>query len=153
MNLDAVLAAFVNPQTIILCLGVWIITYSIRTIVEALWRGAKGNIIWEEIFVPLGAIGNGAIFGAVLKTFVWPDVVGHSLSGRMMYGAICGVFSGFVYGRIRSWVGAVGGNAAATALKVAPAPAPTPLPEPTPLPPAPEEAPPLGGRGDDKPTA
>jgi hypothetical protein len=103
MNLDDIFNAFVNPQTILICLVVYVMTFAIRTAVEALWKSASHNLLWNELFLPLGPIANGALLGLAAKTFVWPEVAGGSLAGRMMYGAVCGLFSAFVYGRARSF--------------------------------------------------
>lgn len=108
MNLDAVFNAFVNPQTILLCLGVWVAVYVIRTVMEALWKGATKSLLWAELFVPLAPILLGGGLGFLMKTFMWPEFVGTSVIGRCVYGSICGIFSSLVYGRIRSFISALG---------------------------------------------
>jgi len=104
MDLDTVFQAFVNVQTIIICLAIYLLTYVIRKVVEGAWKGAKDNRIWREVWLPIGPIVNGGLVGIMAKTFVWPTVIGTSLSGRIMYGAICGVFSALLYSRIRSFI-------------------------------------------------
>ncbi len=104
MDLDTVFQAFVNVQTIIICLAIYLLTYVIRKVVEGAWKGAKDNRIWREVWLPIGPIVNGGLVGIMAKTFVWPTVVGTSLSGRIMYGAICGVFSALLYSRVRSFI-------------------------------------------------
>jgi hypothetical protein len=104
MDLDKIFEAFVNAQTVVLCLGIYLMTYVIRKVVEGFWKGAKENRIWREVWLPLGPIVNGGALGVFAKQFVWPTAIGASMSGRIMYGAICGVFSALVYSRIRSFV-------------------------------------------------
>lgn len=104
MDLDTVFNAFINVQTVIICLSVYLMTYVIRKIVEGAWKGAKANRIWREVWLPIGPIVNGGLIGVMAKTFVWPTVVDTSLSGRIMYGAICGVFSALFYSRVRSFI-------------------------------------------------
>jgi hypothetical protein len=104
MDLDTVMNAFVNVQTIIICLSIYLMTYVIRKVVEGVWKGAKTNRIWREVWLPIGPIVNGGLVGVMAKTFVWPTVVDTSLSGRIMYGAICGVFSALLYSRVRSFI-------------------------------------------------
>lgn len=104
MELDKILTAFVNPQTIVICLAIYLMTFVVRKLVEGFWKGAKNNRLWREVWLPIGPIANGALIGVLAKTFVWPDFVGTSLSGRIMYGAICGVFSALIYSRVRSFV-------------------------------------------------
>lgn len=104
MDLDKIFEAFVNPQTVTVCLAVYLMTFVVRKVIEGVWQKSKDSRLWREVWLPIGPIANGAFVGAVAKTFVWPAIVGTSLSGRIMYGAICGVFSGFLYNRIRSWL-------------------------------------------------
>jgi hypothetical protein len=103
--MDEIFSTFINPATIFLCLAVYATTYFVRTIVEAVWKGAKQSIYWTEIWVPLGALVNGALLG-LTSMFVWPEFLHESVVGRMMYGSICGLFSAFLYGRVRSWLAA-----------------------------------------------
>lgn len=102
--MDEVFQTFFSAQTILLCLGVYVITFVIRRVVETVWPKVKFNRYWREIFVPIGPIVNGAILGLVMKTWVFPEIVGESRSGRMVYGAVCGLFSAFLYNRIRAWL-------------------------------------------------
>lgn len=104
--MDQIFSTFVNATTIFICLATYIVTYVIRTATEALWPGIKTKRLWNELYLPLGAIVNGALMGLMSKTFLWPDVASKTLAGRMFYGAICGMFCAFVYSRVRSWVSA-----------------------------------------------
>lgn len=104
MDLDSVFQAFINMQTVIVCLAVYLMTFVIRKVVEGFWKGAKANHYWREVWLPIGPIVNGGLIGLMAKTFVWPAVIGTSLSGRIMYGAICGVFSALLYARVRSFI-------------------------------------------------
>lgn len=104
--MDQVLNSFVNPQTVFICLVCSLVTYVIRTVVEVAAPGIKTSLIWREIWLPLGAIFVGALLGLMAKTFIWPDMFSRTVAGRMLYGALCGMFSAFVYSRVRSWVAA-----------------------------------------------
>lgn len=94
---------FLSTQTIFLCLGVYMLTFVIRRIVESTQPKVKSNRYWREIFVPIAPIANGIILGLV-STLASPDVVGESVFGRVLYGATCGLFSGWAYGRVRSFL-------------------------------------------------
>ncbi len=125
--MDQIFSTFVNPTTIFICLATYIITYVIRTATEALWPQIKTKRLWNELYLPLGAIVNGALLGLMSKTFLWPDFASKTVAGRMFYGAICGMFCAFVYGRVRSWVAAkelsaTGKNVVVSKLPEPPAP-------------------------------
>jgi hypothetical protein len=102
--MDDVFQMFFSAQTIFLCLGVYMITFVVRRVSETVWPKVRFNRYWREIFVPIGPILNGGLLALVMKTWVFPDVVGESLSGRVLYGSVCGLFSAFLYNRIRAWL-------------------------------------------------
>jgi len=103
MDMDKIFEAFINVQTVLICLSVYVMTYTIRKVMEGVFAHIKENRLWREVWLPLGPIFNGGALGFLAKTFVWPTAV-NGLVGRIFYGAICGVFSALVYSRIRSWV-------------------------------------------------
>ncbi len=84
MALDSVIETFLNIQTIIMCVGIYLMTFVIRTVVETYWKGYAVSKFWNHIFLPLGAICNGAIIA--------------------MAAAILGLFSGFMYNRIKAYM-------------------------------------------------
>lgn len=101
---DQAFQAFVNWQTALFCLGIFVITYFIRTLVEGLWKGAKDNLYWNEIGLPLGPIGTGWILVFVTHTFPWPLAIEGSSMAKLFYGGICGIASGWVFSRFRSFI-------------------------------------------------
>ncbi len=104
MDFDSVFSVFLNWQTIVLCLSIYIITYIIRTIVENISDKIKNSRYWTEIFLPLIPIVSGAIVGLIPVMFPWPLNIGDFVFAKAMYGAICGLFSGWVYNRIKAWL-------------------------------------------------
>ncbi len=104
--MDEIFQVFVNPATLFVCLAAYVLTYVVRTFIEGVWIGAKENHYWNELFLPLGPIVNGALLGLAAKSFMWPDLANKTMLARMMYGAICGTFSALLYARVRSWVAA-----------------------------------------------
>lgn len=148
--MDEIFDTFVTPATILVCLAAYLMTYVIRTVVQGLWRGAKLNHYWNELWLPLGPIVNGAMLGLAAKTFMWPDMANKTVLARMIYGAICGLFSAFVYSRIRSWLSSKAAAAgAAKAAKALPPEAPASDLEEGDSVEAVDA--PLGGKGDDLP--
>lgn len=101
--MEDVFQTFFSAQTIFLCLGVYVIVYVQRKIIETWKPKIKFNRWWREIFVPIGPIAVGAALG-LMKNLVWPDILGESVGARILYGAVCGLFSAFIYNRIRAWI-------------------------------------------------
>ena len=100
---DSVWATFANAQTVVFVLCIYILTYALRHVVRITWKGAEKNIVYTELALPLGPIGNGMILAFVVKqASFFPSTFGDSITSKLMYGAVCGLFSGWVYSRIRS---------------------------------------------------
>lgn len=89
---------------VFLSLATYAVTLIIRTIIESVWAKAKDNKYWNEIFLPLGGIVNGALLGVILVFMPLPDILYNHFSNRIVYGMICGLFTAFVYNRIKSWI-------------------------------------------------
>lgn len=105
MDFSTIFDTFINWQTAVLCLGIALTMMVVRTLVEIFWVNAKKNIYYAELFLGLGPILLGTIIGAFAHMFPWPvPGISVSLVARCMYGGICGMASGWVYGRFKSWV-------------------------------------------------
>ncbi len=116
-QLDSAFQVFASWQTVLFCLGISIITHVIRTVVEAAWKGAKANDIWNEAGVRLGPIGTGMVLVFVSKTFPWPTEIVGSKLGMVFYGSACGVASAYVYAAFRGWLNAFAKNGSTFAQK------------------------------------
>lgn len=90
-------------STIFLCLAIYAMTLIVRTIVETIWAKADANKYWTHIAVPLAPLGNGLILG-LFKAFPWPEIIGHTTSSHMMFGCVCGLFSGWIFAKIKAWL-------------------------------------------------
>jgi hypothetical protein len=104
MALDQIFEAFFNITTIVLCLGVFLFIYCSRIIVETYWKNAKNNVFWTEIYLPIGPIAIGLLIALLAKKFPIPTELNGSGAGRAMYGAICGMFSSFVFNRVKAFL-------------------------------------------------
>lgn len=103
-----------NFQTVYLCLAIYVLTYLVRRLFEGIWkvlvqegalkRGVLLARIWAEIVVPVLPIILGGLLSFAAKTFVWPDFAMKTKLARVVYGSICGLFSAFIYNRIRGWL-------------------------------------------------
>lgn len=114
MNLDALAEAILNPQFIYICLSVYVVTYFVRRLTEGICKilvdsnkvknTALALRIWSEILLPILPVLVGGLMGLMAKTFIWPEITNGTRSGRIIYGAVCGLFSAFIYNRIRAWI-------------------------------------------------
>jgi len=144
--MDEIFQVFVTPATLFVCLAAYTVTYFIRTVLQVAWPAIKAQRLYNELFLPLGPIVNGALLGLMAKTFMWPDLVSKTVWGRVFYGAICGSFSAFVYSRVRSWLSAKAAEVGAANLVKS-----LPLPPSQASEVADTVEAPIGGKGSDQP--
>jgi hypothetical protein len=122
--LDKGFEVFVNWQSVIFCLGIYFITFCGRTTVEATIKAVKvpGSVaynLWTELFLPLGPFGVGMAIALLAKKFPWPMPIADITSAKLLYGIVCGGVSGFVYSRIRAWLGVAADSNSPVAQKFA----------------------------------
>lgn len=139
-QLDKGFEIFANWQTIVFAMGIYLVTYVLRHFVESFWKNWKTNRIYTELWLHVSPIVIGALIAQFARKFPWPMPIADSVSARMMYGGILGMFCGVVYGRVRAWVSA-GTGGAVNLPGMSPIPpaspdAPTPVIPPTPAVPA-----------------
>jgi Na+-translocating ferredoxin:NAD+ oxidoreductase RnfD subunit len=114
MNLSNFTEELFSSQTIYICLAVYVVTYFIRRILEGTWKilvesgRVKNNHlayrIWSEILLPIVPILVGGAMGLMAKFIIWPDITNGNVGGRILYGAVCGMFSSFIFSRIRGFL-------------------------------------------------
>ncbi len=138
MSLDKGFEVFANWQTVVFALGIYLMTYVSRTIIEYFWKGWKLNKLYTDLVLHLFPIVMGGLVGLLSKKFPWPMPITDSASARIFYGAILGMFCGVIYGRVRAWMGAKAGNLPLPSDNAVPEP-PTDA-EPKPSAPKPDEA-------------
>jgi hypothetical protein len=141
MDINSLAKTLFDVHTLYLCLAVYVVTYFIRMLFEGIWRvlDSQGDVkklstlgrIWSEIIVPVLPILTGGCLGFAAKTFVWPDFAMSTKLARVLYGAICGLFSSFVYNRIRGWLKSKPDGSQADLGGVGAAPEPVVLAAPT----------------------
>jgi len=90
--------------SLLFCLGIHVITYVIRKIFEGIWPKIKERTIWRELALPICPILVGLAFALMAHKYPWPSLVAGAISARVLYGVVCGVFSGWVYARFRSYL-------------------------------------------------
>lgn len=103
MALESVFETFFTVQTLILCLGAYIVTYIVRTVVENYWLKSSESNFWNHLFLPLGPIINGGVLALLTKSLA-PAVLNGSMAGVVTFGMICGSFSALLYSRIKDYL-------------------------------------------------
>lgn len=117
VSLDNGFDLFANWQTVVVGLTIYVITVGVRRIIETAWKGATMNKWWCEVILPLSPIVSGVTLAVGMKKFPWPPPVAGSLSARITYAIVCGLFCGWLYGRVRGFFrSAQQGNALAQGL-------------------------------------
>ena len=105
--MDNIFAELMKWQTGVFGLTIYAVTLVIRKIVEASAPSVKTSIWWSEVFLSLAPIVNGVWLVFALPFFPWPTPVAASLGLKVLYGMVCGLVSGWLYGRAKSLVDAI----------------------------------------------
>jgi len=90
------LAALFSWQFLMFALGISVIVWIVRTITEYFWPKLDGNKLWEKLILPLYPIFLGALIAYFATGYPYPDGL-ISLSARIIFGSVAGMFSGLVY--------------------------------------------------------
>jgi hypothetical protein len=88
--------------TLLMSLGAYAITTLLRTAAEVAYPRLQTKKQWRELVLPSAPILVGAVTGYVSPHFLWPSLLAESLSGRALFGAACGLFSAWIYGRVKA---------------------------------------------------
>lgn len=91
------LSDLLTLPTLIFCLMVWILVWLQRKGIGLLWKNSKENKLWNEMFMPMSPPLLGGLVAAFVKMYPFPEQFAGSLSGRVFFGAVCGLLSGYVY--------------------------------------------------------
>lgn len=96
MDSPADASRFFNWEIVVFALGLYIVVFIFRRIVEGFWKKALANYYWSEVVLPILPPFVGAIFALVAVSFPYPDIV-KTTGIRVMYGLGMGFFSGWAY--------------------------------------------------------
>ncbi len=90
---------FLNWQSIAIALVIYAVTESFRRGVQSVWKTWRTSSFYTEFVLFVLPVFVGAVLGFV-SSFPWPKELS-TASSRAMYGAVLGLFSGTVYGRVK----------------------------------------------------
>ena len=94
--MDNAVSAFFSWQFILFSLAVFAAVWTLRTVLEYFWPKLDGNNLWEKLILPISPVVFGTLIAYVSTKYAYPDGLS-SLSGRLMFGSVAGMFSGLVY--------------------------------------------------------
>lgn len=87
---------FLTLPMLIFCLVIFVLVWFQRRFLELAWPKIKDNVFWRELFLPIGPPGTGAILGALICDYPFPDIL-NNLTGRIFCGIVCGLASAKAY--------------------------------------------------------
>ncbi len=94
---------FLSPMVLLLAVVIFLIVESLRRAIQFFYAGAKNSKLMREMVWPLAPL----LVGMILSLTELPLPV-EGVSGRLMLGAACGQFSGWLYGRVKAIIKAKG---------------------------------------------
>src|SRR5271165_793647 len=94
--MDNGIALLFSWQFILFALGVSVIMWFLRTILEYIFPNIDKNKFWSELCVPLLPPTIGAVISYFATKYAYPDGLA-SLSGRLLFGSVAGLLSGLVF--------------------------------------------------------
>jgi len=99
---------FLNWQTVLFALGIFVLTYITRLAVQFFWKAWRASRLYNDLLLHLMPIIMGGGVAAFALKYPWPEVLAVSLSARIFYGIFLGMICGLVYGRVRKMLAVTG---------------------------------------------
>lgn len=97
------LMQFFTWQFMLFSLAIAGVTFIIRSIVEYFVKSMKEKDFWEELFLPIFPLILGSAMGWLMHMYPYPDGL-TTISGRVIFGLVAGMFSGLAYRVIKSFL-------------------------------------------------
>lgn len=94
--MDNGLALLFSWQFILFGLGVSVIMWFLRTILEYIYPTIDKIKFWSELCVPLLPPTIGGVMSYFATKYAYPDGI-TSLSGRILFGSVAGLLSGLIF--------------------------------------------------------
>ncbi len=104
--MDNVITILLSWQFVSFSLAISAILFVIKTVVEyivSLWKPIQESKLWKELFLPILPVIIGSVGAALLSSFPYPENL-TTVSARLVFGLIAGLFSGLIYRIIKALV-------------------------------------------------
>lgn len=137
--MDNALNALFSWQFLLFALGIAGLIWLLRTVVEYFVANVSTNKLWNKLILPIAPPLFGAAVGFAAKMYPFPGGL-TSLSARLMFGLVAGMFSGLSYQvvngmlkeRIQAYIAGVQFPTPPPPVFDTPPPVAPPLPQPPP---------------------
>lgn len=94
--MDDLVLQFISVPNVVLCIVIGFLVQMQRKIVESNFENFAKTKTWTEFFLPLGPLGTGMLITA-FTSYPVPDMLTDSFTGRVFFGLVAGLGSGYVY--------------------------------------------------------
>ncbi len=94
--MEDTLAQVLTLSNIVFCLMISVLVFVVRRGVDAFWKTAKQNKIWNELVLPILPLVTGGTLGASIATWPYPEDF-QTFGARVIFGCVAGLFSSQVY--------------------------------------------------------
>jgi len=98
--MDSGISALFSWQFILFALGVSVVMWFLRTILEYIFPNIDKIKFWSELCLPLLPPTIGATVSYFATKYAYPDGL-NSLSGRLLFGSVAGLLSGLIFRVVR----------------------------------------------------
>jgi hypothetical protein len=99
--MDPILSVFLSWQFIMFSLGIYVITWMMRTLLEYKFPKVITSKFYSEIILPFTPVFVGAIVAFFATQYAYPAGIG-TLSGRLLFGSVSGLLSGTLFRVIKA---------------------------------------------------
>ena len=103
LKMDQALSQFFTWQFLMACLGIYAITFVVRTVVDYYVETEKTMKFWQNLVLPIMPIIFGGVGAWLLKGFPYPDGL-VLLAGKITWAGVAGLLSSAVYRLINAMI-------------------------------------------------
>lgn len=100
MCMDTILQALLSWQFVLFCLAISAMVFVFRSFIEygiENWTYlSTTSKLWNKLILPILPIVLGTLSALIAKKYPYPDEL-HTISARVAFGLVAGLFSGLVY--------------------------------------------------------
>lgn len=104
--MDNIITTLFSWQFISFCLAISAVLFVLKTTAEyimSLWKPIQGSKLWKELFLPILPVVIGSVGAVVLSSYPYPENI-TTISARLVFGLIAGLFSGLIYRIIKALI-------------------------------------------------